>query len=252
MKARLKITLWTSSFALVVAIIFSGFVFYELMEQPYRLIDRELRDIRDLAIQQIQGSSSESSEPKELTEHPYVRYWIKVTEKGGQPLLKTSMIQYADIPARIDDTFYFIKTNIALENIWIADEDKDEVDEIVGEKIYFRVLNENHTVNNRDYNFIIAKPIPILAQEITELIIGIFFWIVLCTILSVLASYYLAGRILKPLTEINILVKEISDISLDKRLPINNNRDELQTLSLSLNTMFDRLQNSFNLLISVQ
>lgn len=244
MKARLKITLWTSSFALLVAIIFSGFVFYELMEQPFRLIDRELRDIRDLASQQIE-SSSNASQPTEITEHPYVRYWIKIKEKEGKSLLQTPLVQHVDIPSRIDDTFYFIKRNIALENLWIAEEDKDELDDIIGNKVYFRVLNEVRTINNRDYSFIVAKPIPILVQEGIELIIEIISGILLCTILSVLASYYLAGQILKPLTKINKLVREISDVSLHKRLPIDNNRDELQTLSLSLNTMFDRLQNSF-------
>lgn len=245
MKARLKITLWTSSFALAVAIIFSAFVFYELMEQPLRFIDRELRDIRDLAIQQVEHSSNDYSEPTELTEHPYVRYWIKVTEKSGKPLLQTPLIHHVEIVSRVDDRFYFIKRDIALENLWIAEEDRDELDEIVGKKVYFRVLNEVRTIHNNDYSFIVAKPIPILVQEIVELIVEIIIWILLCIILSVIASYYLAGKILKPLTEINILVKEISDISLHKRLPIDNNRDELQTLSLSLNTMFDRLQNSF-------
>lgn len=245
MKARLKITLWTSTLSLVVAIIFSGTVFYELLEQPLRLIDRELRDVRDLTITQVQSPKKASSVLKTLNEQPYIRYWINVSVKESQPVLQTRMTQHVDIPIRIDDRFYFVKRDIALENLWIAKEDRDEIVEIVGKKVYFRVLNEVRTINNIAYSFVVAKPIPILAQEIYELIIDILFWILLCIILSILASYYLAGKILKPLADINLLVKEISDVSLHKRLPIDSNRDELQTLSLSLNTMFDRLQNSF-------
>ena len=56
MKARSKITLWTASFTLTVAICFSGLVFYELVEQPFRLIDDELQDIAEVAGQTIGNS----------------------------------------------------------------------------------------------------------------------------------------------------------------------------------------------------
>lgn len=245
MKARLKITLWTSSFTLVVAVIFSGSVLYEFMEQPLRLLDRELRIVRDLTIKQVESRLKDGPVPKEPTAYPYIRYYIKVTGKEGQPVLKTPITEYVDIAARMNDTFYFVATDMSVENLWIAEEDKHELDEIRGKKVYFRVMSEVHTINNETYSFILADPIPILVQEIVELIVGILFWALFCVILSLLASYYLAGKILRPLTKINILVKEISDFSLHKRLPIDKNRDELQTLSLSLNTMFDRLQNSF-------
>ena len=55
----------------------------------------------------------------------------------------------------------------------------------------------------------------------------------------------MAGRILKPVNTINVLAREINEKTLDKRIPLGRNPDELHVLSSSLNRMFDRLQYSF-------
>ncbi len=246
MKARTKITLWTSSYSFVVAIIFSGFVFFELMEQPFRLIDRELRDIGDLTIKQLSANHSHSLDPQELSQQPYSRYWIKVIDDSKRTLLKTGMTEQVEIPSRINDRFYFERKDIALENIWIAEEDKDELGNLTGKAVTFRVLHEKQKVNNTIYDLLIAKPIPILALEMKELVVEILFGIAFCTILAVLASYYISGKIIRPLSKINSLIKEITDTSLNKRIPIEKNIDELHTLTFSLNAMFDRLQYSFD------
>lgn len=246
MKARTKITLWTTSFALVVAIAFSGFVFYELMEQPFRLIDRELADVRDFTIPLLTKITSPPEKPLTITQHPFDRFYVTVTDEHKRPLLTTQMTQFVTIPSRINDHFYFEKKPLALEHIYMAGEDKEDVDELSNGPVTFRVIQEDLRVNGALYHLLIAKPIPILAHEIYELIIKIFCWILLCTIVAVVVSYYLAGKILEPLAQINTLIKEISDVSLDKRIPLGNNQDELQTLSSSLNNMFDRLQFSFD------
>lgn len=246
MKARTKITVWTSLFTLVVAITFSAFVMYELIEQPLRLIDREIRDINDLAIQNISVNSSTSATPDKVTQHLFDRYWIKVVDDQKRIVLKTPMTDHVEIPSRVDDNFYFERRDIAVEHIWIGKEDREELDDITGKALTFRVFQEVRTVNNKTYNLLIARPIPILELEMKELIFEILLWVFLCTIFVVIASYYLSGNILKPLSKINSLIKEINDTSLSKRLPLGKNRDELHTLSLSLNNMFDRLQFSFD------
>lgn len=128
----------------------------------------------------------------------------------------------------------------------MAEEDKEDLDEIAGKTVWFRVFSNIDKVDNTTYTILIARPIPILAQDIRELLFHLFFWLLLCTISVVTLSYSLAGKILKPIQRINHLIKEINDVSLDKRIPVGENLDELNTLSLSLNSMFDRLQYSFN------
>ena len=45
--------------------------------------------------------------------------------------------------------------------------------------------------------------------------------------------------------EINRLTVEITENTLEKRIPLSGNRDELDELAGSLNAMFNRLQDSF-------
>jgi len=93
----------------------------------------------------------------------------------------------------------------------------------------------------------IAKPIEKLEEELLGLGRHIAVSLALCTLVIILASYKLAGKILAPISGISRMVKEISEKSLYKRIPLSPNQDELQDLSIALNKMFDRLQYSFNL-----
>lgn len=247
MKARIKITLWTASFTLTVAICFSGFVFYELLEQPFRLIDAELKDIAEVVGQTVSNSNTTHLEQtNSLARHPYEKYWIKVGIERGNNLFTSQMARNVEIPARSDKKFYFVKKAIPIEKIWIAQEDRDEIKDLATDLITFQVMVDKKIIKGKVIELQVAKPIPILVQELIELIGDILLGIMLFTIIAIAASYYLAGKILQPLASINSLIKNISDNSLDTRIPLGKNFDELYILARSLNGMFDRLQYSFN------
>jgi signal transduction histidine kinase len=59
------------------------------------------------------------------------------------------------------------------------------------------------------------------------------------------ASYFVAGLILKPVRVINDQAREITAKHLDRRIPVTGGRDEFNALSQTLNQVFDRLQNAF-------
>jgi signal transduction histidine kinase len=84
-----------------------------------------------------------------------------------------------------------------------------------------------------------------LHEEIVDLIISIIVSLILYTVTLLLLGYFVAGKILQPIADINTLAREISEKTLDKRIPLGSNQDELYRLSSSLNRMFDRLQYSF-------
>jgi len=74
-----------------------------------------------------------------------------------------------------------------------------------------------------------------------------WIWIVVPTtlLLTSLGGIFLADRLLKPLAKIIASAREISSRNLDQRLPISNPKDELGRLAITLNDLFDRLENSF-------
>jgi signal transduction histidine kinase len=59
------------------------------------------------------------------------------------------------------------------------------------------------------------------------------------------ASYFVAGLILKPVRNINEQAREITEKHLDRRIPVTGGRDEFTALSQTLNEVFDRLQHAF-------
>ena len=54
MKIRKKITLWVSSTALLSTIVFSAIIFWELMEEPFKFIDKEIHHVADALVEQME------------------------------------------------------------------------------------------------------------------------------------------------------------------------------------------------------
>ena len=85
-----------------------------------------------------------------------------------------------------------------------------------------------------------------MIHEIRELVTGLLYSLAICLLVVPIVGFFIANRILKPITVINRQIKEITSSSLHQRIPVGKNRDELQLLSESLNQMFDRLEFSFD------
>jgi len=239
MKIRQKITLWISATTLIAAVSFSSFVFLEMIEQPYYLIDSELKHMAEVMYGQYRNNLDQplTFDEKSLP-NPPDRYWIKLIDGSGAILYASSITRFTDIPLSQSKRSYNVEKVIPRELIQLDQDDHDEV--------AFRVRIARANINNADYTMVIAKPIEQLEEEMIELLHELGAILITCFILGVLFSYTLAGRILQPIVTINRLVREINEKSLDKRIPPGKSKDELYTLSVSLNQMFDRLQNSFN------
>ncbi|MCJ7601412.1 MAG: HAMP domain-containing histidine kinase [Desulfobulbaceae bacterium] len=238
MKIRQKITLWISATTLIAAVSFSTFVFLEMIEQPYYLIDTELKHMAEALFGQYRNNPDHPlTVDEKFLPNPPDKYWIRLTDSNGVILFASSMTRYTDIPLSQSRKSYNVENVIPRELIQLGQDDHDEV--------AFRVRVVRAHINNAGYTMVIAKPIEELEEEMLELLHELGAILATFFILGVLFSYNLAGRILQPVVSINRLVREISEKSLDKRIPLGESKDELYTLSVSLNQMFDRLQNSF-------
>jgi two-component system, OmpR family, sensor kinase len=111
-------------------------------------------------------------------------------------------------------------------------------------KFRVRVLKKDRPEGT--YTILIAKPLSFLVIELRELVYQVTIGIVGAIVIIFLVSYFLAGRILRPLSIINHNIRDIRDNSLNRRIPLGDSKDELYVLSHSLNLMFDRLQYSFS------
>ncbi|MFK5952789.1 MAG: HAMP domain-containing sensor histidine kinase [Desulfobacterium sp.] len=238
MKIRKKVTLWISGTVLLSTIVFSSFIFFELMEEPFKFIDNEMKHMTQSLVK-LMKNPKQSNGLYDFSHMPYNPdlYWIKVTDNEGNSLYESELTQYAKILPNDNKTIYMVEKKIPRSLVWLDQDKKDDV--------LFRVMVIETQLHGQPVSVRIGKPIEDLEEELIELLQEIVFSLTLCTLVIIIVSYKLAGKILNPVVSITRMAKEISKNSLHKRIPLNGNKDELYALSLSLNRMFDRLQYSF-------
>ncbi len=236
MKIRIKITLWVTGVAIITSLLFSLPIFLEMMQQPYRLIDTDLKVMANSVTAFLTASHRENDKPLKPV-FPDKRYWVKVYDQNRHIIYRSDLTRYTDLPLHPKGKIYSVSTHIPIEKIQL---NQGPLDEIV-----FRVRIVDVNTDAFSGTIQIASPIGKLTEEIRETIVALILGVVASTLLLICISYFVAGRILKPINAINALALEINEKTLDRRIPLGRNQDEIHVLSSSLNHMFDRLQYSF-------
>ncbi len=239
MRIRPKITIWIAGTALLAAVGFSGFIFRELMEEPYKFIDSELQHMAESLLRQVEAGRDKNAGTFSAAMLPYPpdQYWIRMTDDRGAVLYASKLARIVDIAVSRSTRPYNVEKTIPTHLAQLGQDAHDEV--------LFRVRVFRRRQAGTMVTAAIAKPIEALEEEVQQLLGQLAAGLLAFTVLVVVVSYLLAGRILRPVVEINSLTRKISESSLDRRIPLGKNQDELYDLTVSLNRMFDRLQFSF-------
>ena len=239
MKIKNKITLWITGAGLLAGLLFSIVISYEMIEQPYELLDGEL----DSQAHTLLAGFTEQNGTLVPTANAGMMdalgrlYWLKIFGQHQEVVYASAMTRFAELPLVHKHGGYNVSTTIPREAASLEQDDSNEVT--------FRVRVFTIPFAGHAYLVQIARPMEKLEEEFFDLLISITVGLVIFTIALLLFGYFVAGKILQPIADINTLAREISEKTLDKRIPLGKNRDELQMLSCSLNQMFDRLQYSF-------
>ncbi len=241
MNIRNRITLWITGAGLVAGLLFSLVISYEMMEQPYELLDAELDAQAHTMLTGLlaPGTAKPFPDPARTMLEALGRlYWFKIFNQQQGLVYASAMTAFADLPLKKTDSGYNVSTTIPPETAALEQDN--------GNEVTFRVRTFTIPLADREYLVQIARPMEKLQEEMVELIFSVVIGLAVFTIVLILLGYIVAGKILQPLARINNLAREITDTTLDKRIPLPETHDELYRLSSSLNRMFDRLQFSFN------
>lgn len=236
MRIRHTITLWVAGTGLISTLFLSLIVFFEMREQPYKLLDSELATTATFVGSILEGNEQpKGTEADKLLTLLGKRYWVKAYDRDGQFVYSSDIANTVDLPLHQDgdDDGYTVKTLVARDQISLHRGN--------GNSVIFRVRE----IESSTLRIQIAKPIEGLREEELDLAFTMLGGIVASSLLLVVLSYLVAGRIVKPIGVINDMTKEINEKTLDKRLPQGKSHDEIFELTHSLNRMFDRLQYSF-------
>lgn len=247
MKIRYRITLWIAAAGVLVSLLFSVIVFFEMLEQPYELLDRELDYEARVVIQRVEQAQADGKEKLSGLRLPAVlkENYIRIYDHRKNILFQTSVARRIQLPlGGKSQGSYTVNTSIPISRIRPADALIDPRDDT--DCLAIRMKMFSLSVNSRPAVLQIGKPIEKLGKEITDLIWILGSGLFIAAVLLLLIGYAVAGKILQPINTINRLAREINDKTLDQRIPLGSSHDELYTLSESLNRMFDRLQHSFD------
>ena len=240
MNIRHRIMVWVAGAGLLTSLVFSLVVFWELREQPLKMMDSQLKaTAAAVAGQLARVQRSSASMPKIVSPPSSERYWIKVYDQHLRTVYQSEMSRVVDLPLYRDkdEEAYMISAYVPKKRIDLHQDDEDEVT--------FRVRVITKNIKGAPYLIQIATPLGNLEEETFDLLAAIGIGLAVSTALLAGLSYVLAGRIVKPISAINRLAREINENTLEKRIPLGKSHDEIHELTTRLNQMFDRLQFSF-------
>lgn len=236
MKIRNRITLWISFAGLASSVVLSLIVFFGGLDTPNEFLDQEL-EIRAHTLADELTREQAEGEPiaRDLERFSHL-YWARVYDAGGREVFASRMAREIALPMQTGDQGYLVRTEVPLSNFY-SDEDDEPA------AFWNRVFTV--AVGGARYQAHVARPVENLVGESIKSAIMIGSALLASVLTVVVVGYLVAGKILRPVQEINRLTAEITEKTLEKRIPLAGNRDEIDELAASLNEMFNRLQYSF-------
>lgn len=239
MTVKTRIALLVAGAGFVASLLFSIVVFYELIEQPFDLLDTELEEEAYRAVRMIEmrQRESKSSAFDPAIDESY-SYWLKVYEQDSNSTLYLSnLARIVKLPPVKPGSSAIASVIIPREQINLGQDSSREV--------AFRVRAFALTSDGRGLTVQIGHPMVKLKEEIRELILGLVAGLVFSSLALIAISYFVAGKILKPIGAMKDLTQNISEKNLDQRMQVGTEGDEFSELARTINRMLDRLQFSF-------
>jgi signal transduction histidine kinase len=117
---------------------------------------------------------------------------------------------------------------------------------IQGEEESYRAVNLKLTAEDHQEMILqVATPDSMLREQEDRFLLINILTIPFLLIFSSIVSYVIAGNALNPLRDITQAVQNIAAKNLSLRVPVPETSDEIEELSLTFNTLLNRLEKSF-------
>ena len=239
MTVQTRIMLFIVGAGFLTSLLFSVVVFYEMIEQPFNLLDNVLQEEATRVVQSI-AKTSENPTLENLNNQTLGvdQYWLEVSDQeSNRVLFRSSLarqIQLAPLPPGSRAIVRPPVTDTTVTLPWQRDP-----------RPIFRVRTFSLDIKGQTFTAQIGRPMEKLNEEIWELIFGLLAGLIFSILILCAISRYVAGKILQPVRQIKDLATEISEKNLTQRIPLRDPGDEINELAKTINLMLDRLQHSF-------
>lgn len=237
MNVRQKIALLITAAGFLASLVFSGIIFWEMVEQPLRMIDSELAAIARRAVRVLSEPDNNRTPDAPLfigDDH----YWLEVEEQDtGQSIYRSRLAKLIEMPELNPGSSTSINLIIPRTKIDLGQNQRKELS--------FRVKKSKISLGERTFIVTAGRPMEEIKEELADTLVGIVSGLGISILVLMAASYVVAGFILRPVRIMNDQAREITEKHLDRRLPVTGGRDEFNALAQTLNKVFDRLQHAF-------
>lgn len=228
MTVRRRIMLLIVGTGLVSGFLFSGVVFYEFVEQSFRLLDSMLEEE---AYKVIELLEHEKGQPNL---HIDEGYWIVIYDRqSSKVIFRSKLADFVRLPS--------VKPSSAVTIRDVVVNDASGKSKVEA----FRLRAFPVFLGDKDYIVQVGRSLGKVEEEIRELVWGIPLGLIFSVLILILISHFVTGKILKPIGQMKDLARDISEKNLEQRLPVNEQGDEFNELAMTINQMLDRLQYSF-------
>jgi len=237
MTVKTRITLFIAGAGLIASLLFSVVLFFELIEQPFELLDAVLQEEADRTTRIVVKNQGEAS----VLDHSFAKmhpYWIRIYQQGSYEIIyQSDLAKVVKLPSLKVGADAVVKAVIPRERPASEDSKIPEV--------RFRVKTFSINADGKTYITQIARPLGKLEEEVWDIIFGLIAGLIFSTLILIVISRFVAGRILQPIGKMKDLAVNISEKNLERRIPTGRGHDEFSELAGAVNTMLDRLQYSF-------
>ncbi len=239
MTVKRRISLLVAGAGLIASLVFSLAVFFELVEQPFEILDAELEAEAQRVVRTVVARQKESGKIHldPAADEIYV-HWLKVFEQdSGKLLYQSALTKSVDLPLLTPGASKTVGLFIRPVHSSHGQENSRETT--------FRIRSYAINIDGIGFTVQIARRMEKLQEEIWELIFSLAAGLILSALVLIAISHFIAGKILQPIGEMKDLTRDISEKNLDRRLPVGPAGDEFNELARTINRMLDRLQHSF-------
>ncbi len=237
MTVKTRITLFIAGAGFIASLLFSVVLFFELIEQPFELLDAVLQEEADRTTRIVVKNQGEAS----VLDHYFDKmhpYWIRIYQQGSHQIIYQS-----DLAKAVRLSFVNVGADAVVKAVVPQGQPASENSKI--QEVRFRVKTFSINADGKTYITQIARPLGKLEEEIWDIIFGIIVGLISSTLILIVISRFVAGRILQPIGKMKDLAVNISEKNLERRIPAKRGHDEFSELAGAINTMLDRLQYSF-------
>lgn len=228
---RFRLTLWYSGTLFLILLFYTGLSVVMLFLNLRRTLDDQLEHDYEIVENLIKFDKNDSIR-FDMDDDPFIRErWVEVWSPKGKLLFESRPFSGQSLPGLDPDV---VINSLKFKSLRLENNAR------------FRVVTGKANIEEKWLLFRMLRSEQFMMKELSEFFILLLITLPFALIISAIGGYLLAGKLLSPIDKMTNTAKNISSNNLQERLPVMNPDDEFGHLSITINELLTRVEQSFD------